>query len=41
MKNDETTCIDTEFSKQNAKEVFGTLEWASKNANFISGCEQD
>jgi DNA repair photolyase len=41
MKKDEATCIDTELPKQNCKEVFGTLEWAAKNANFISGCSHD
>lgn len=37
MKNDESVCTKSETSK----EVFGTLEWAAKNANFISGCAHD
>lgn len=37
MKNEEITCTETII----LKEVFGTLEWAAKNANFVSGCTHD
>ena len=42
MKNEQNTCLkETPYQLDKKKEVFGTLEWAEKNANFISGCIHD